>query len=186
MKFKAGTGYTGEDLLRIKHLTVREPSDEHQEETSTLLGWWVTEGRRCYWSPGTRFPDRSVSLERAFWSELVSQRSFSHPGESISGTERREIPWLLPFLHPPISPQSLCCSNPARSQMTQQPGEQNFQRSARPLPFITEQVKQSSREGFEGTEAQEKHQLTYKVGLALGVHRLSLSTNFLATGLPPW
>lgn len=44
MKFKAGTGHTGEDLLRIKHLTVRESSDEPQEETSTLLRWWVTEG----------------------------------------------------------------------------------------------------------------------------------------------
>lgn len=97
---------------------------------------WKDIGNRCSWSTETRSLDRSVNLGRAFWSDLESQKRFSHAGEDIHDAERREILWILLFLHPPVLYQFLCYSNPVRSLMSWQPGKQRFQGSVLPHPLL--------------------------------------------------
>lgn len=105
-------------------------------------------------------------------------------GEDTEGTEKGRMTWLLSFLCPPISHQSLCFSNPARSEMTWKLVKENFLGQC-PPPSMTEEVRVKTRKGSESIQTWAKHKLTDKVGVALGAHRASLSTSLPATGLPP-
>lgn len=172
MKFKAGIGPAGEGFAEGQ-----TPDSEVTSRGAPAGKQYHSQTRYCYWSPGTKSHDRRVNLERAFWTDLVSQERFSYDREDIQGPGRREITRLLPFLHPPISPQFLCCSNGSLVNKT-------FRASHSP-PAILEHIRPRARKGSEGKKDWEKLTLTDKVRLALGGHRLSLIISLLTTGRPP-